>query len=179
MYALQSEINVVADNLYLFPCSKSTRSLWYTLRSSMQISHVMRARRPLALFGRFRDLRWRCVFCFQPRCHVLVSHPSHFMVQQVAALQHVTPAILIMWANKSALEENVSGQKIRRSCRVWGSTSHSGFSDAGRDERSTCSALRTRTQIQTVSMFTSTTSLHNAGRLSPLSTWLHVSFVKL
>lgn len=114
MYALQSEINVVADNLYLFPCSKSTRSLWYTLRSSMQISHVMRARRPLALFGRFRDLRWRCVFCFQPRCHVLVSHPSHFMVQQVAALQHVTPAILIMWANKSALEENVSGQKIQR-----------------------------------------------------------------
>lgn len=36
------------------------------------------------------------------------------MVQQVAALQHVTPAILIMWANKSALEENVSGQKIQR-----------------------------------------------------------------
>ena len=118
-------------------------------------------------------------FCFQPRCHVPVSHPSHFMVQQVAALQHVTPAILIMWAKKSALEENVSGQKIWRAGEspaeetYRGSTRQSRFSDAGRDERSTCSALGTRKQIQTVSMFTTSVCSRQQQVCNMLADWVH------
>ncbi len=55
-----------------------------------------------------------------------VTHRTAFMGQQVAELQHVMPAILIMWDYKSALEEmsvnkRCGGlQSLRlRSCIIW------------------------------------------------------------
>lgn len=46
-----------------------------------------------------------------------VTFPSEFMWPQVAGLQRVTPAVLIMWANKSARGERQRAED-GAGCRV-------------------------------------------------------------
>ncbi len=59
-----------------------------------------------------------------------VTCRTAFMGLQKAELQHVTLAVLIMWTNKSALEEMSANKRCgglqglrRRSCTVWGMNS--------------------------------------------------------
>lgn len=109
MYAQQNEINVVDDKLYLFPCSKSalcvkTLALIYALFID---SHQPRRMCAAALspFQRFTAFDVLFLATVSRSGIPSVTFPTAFMGQQVAELQLVTSAILITWANKSALEE--------------------------------------------------------------------------
>lgn len=74
----------------------------------MQISHVICARRvagPSIACSKIYGADVLFSASLSRSAVPSVTFLTAFMGQQVAELQHVTPAILIMWPNKSVLEE--------------------------------------------------------------------------
>lgn len=123
MFTLHNEINVMIDKLYLFLCSKSAlcvtqsasfidvdqpRDVWIAAADAVTVKETYSADVLFLALG-----SWYAI--------PSVTFLTAFMGQQVAEQQQVTQAVLIMWANKSAVEEMSASKRYKclHCVRMW------------------------------------------------------------